>query len=154
MKVFNLLRNLWQRAKSYSDSNLQTAKDYTDTSLVKRAWNFTGSGAVNTGLDGNGVVVSNGIAMGTLIINSVSGTKNTYVQIGTTTDKPSTSFVLFDCYRGTDALLEGVIRITSSGSVDFNTTRGLTSSTIYLQLVYHVGGVILNLLNNRRVVFA
>lgn len=30
MKVFNLLRNLWQRAKSYSDSNLQTAKDYTD----------------------------------------------------------------------------------------------------------------------------
>lgn len=31
MKVFNLLRNLWQRAKSYSNSNLQTAKDYTNS---------------------------------------------------------------------------------------------------------------------------
>lgn len=34
MKVFNLLKNLWQRAKSYSDSNLQTAKDYGESLRV------------------------------------------------------------------------------------------------------------------------
>ncbi len=33
MKVFNLLKNLWQRAKSYSDSNLQSAKDYYDEKM-------------------------------------------------------------------------------------------------------------------------
>lgn len=34
MKVFNLLKNLWQRLKSYSDSNLQTAIDYADTKIT------------------------------------------------------------------------------------------------------------------------
>ena len=100
-----------------------------------RTWNFTPASGIS--MSQNGAVVRNGIAIGTLIINgSFNATANTYKQIGTTTDKPQGDYVLFDCYRGSDALYEGVIRVTSSGSVDLNTVRGITSGTIYLQLVY------------------
>lgn len=34
-KVFTLLKNLWKSARNYSDTNLQTAKDYTDTETNK-----------------------------------------------------------------------------------------------------------------------
>lgn len=52
MKVFNLLRNLWQRAKSYSDSNLQISKDYTDSNSIS-AIHISGM-LTNIGADGSG----------------------------------------------------------------------------------------------------
>lgn len=33
MKLFTLLKNLWKSARNYSDSNLKTAKDYTDATV-------------------------------------------------------------------------------------------------------------------------
>lgn len=141
-KVFTLLKNLWKSARNYSDANLQTAKDYTDTKTTVRPWNinFTTSGV-------NDVTVCNGVASGNLIINSLTMPIRTWTKVGTTTDIPTQSYVLTSVFKGSDVSYVGAIAIRDNGDVEVYAIQSLSSNAIYGLIAYTVGGVILNLLS-------
>lgn len=82
MKVYTILKNLWKSARSYSDSNLQTAKAYTDSKTAE----LTDSGwkELSTYVQyrrKNGVVYITGRSAG-----GQSLPASTYVTLGTLPD--------------------------------------------------------------------
>lgn len=149
MKVYTILKNIITRFKNGISQCLADAKDYTDTKTTVRPWNinFTTSGV-------NDVTVCNGVASGNLIINSLTMPIRTWTKVGTTTDIPTQSYVLASVFKGSDVSYVGAIAIRDNGDVEVYAVQSLSSNAIYGLIAYTVGGVILNLLNNRRVVVA
>lgn len=150
MKVFNLLKNLWQRAKSYSDSNLQTSKEYAVSvrnldyanlenplsSSVTAQWTYT---ATKDGI---------------LILDIIATTREYLTS--TVNGKTTWHFTPMFISNSTIPMLS-VLQMELSKD-DVFVLSGLRS-TCYLSpltnfVPYKIGGVILNLLNNRRVVVA
>lgn len=139
--ITKLFKNLFSKteadATAKANAAEQNAKDYADTALTKRAWNFTTSTAASLGLSSDAFVFNN-VAMGPVIFSNVTGTVNTYVTIGSTTDKPPVDFVLFPIYNGSTTNYIGVLRITQDGSVDIRVNTSTVSQSIYFNMLYRV----------------
>lgn len=150
MKLYTILKNLWKSARNYSDANLQIAKDYTDEGLTIKPYDLT---ITNGTIESNQAFTLSNVAMGE-IAWKMSVSAYTWTTVGKTNMKPATT-IYVGVFTRYDAKWIGMLRIKNDGVIEIDSTVALTSRSLSATLCYFfVGGVILNLLNNRRVVFA